>query len=392
MTTQSGESASLSWESREVAALQNGLQESRKRPYFPSLDGLRTLAILPVVWHHATTRPMGGVLDRGPLGVDLFFALSGFLITSLLLHEQRTRGGISLRAFWIRRSLRIFPLYYLVLIAFVVHALVFRDSGPIRDDFLRNVPFYATYTSNWFTSGSFDHPIVFSFAWSLATEEQFYLVWPPVIAFLGRGSSRALPVIVMTALIVLDQSIERRWIVLESALATKMLRSFATPIGLGSLLALASDTKPIRLLLARRWSCPVALVVVILGATLPLSVFETHLAMTALVGACALAPNHYLAPVFNNHVMRHIGVVSYGVYLLNVPVVTLTRRVLGGPSASTFLVFFLGAVVTVLLATITHRVIEKPFLRLKDLVTLGRYGERAGKDRGGDRGFVGDDT
>jgi peptidoglycan/LPS O-acetylase OafA/YrhL len=62
---------------------------------FPSLDGLRCLAVLPVVWHHATPRPPSGLLGRGPLGVDLFFAISGFLITTLLLRERRARGAVS---------------------------------------------------------------------------------------------------------------------------------------------------------------------------------------------------------------------------------------------------------------------------------------------------------
>src|SRR5690348_12751541 len=96
------------------------------RPHYPSLDGLRCLAILPIVWHHSTTSDYEGVLGRGPLGVDLFFALSGFLITSLLLADER-----GLVAFWVRRSLRIFPLYYAVLGAFVVHALWVRAPGPM---------------------------------------------------------------------------------------------------------------------------------------------------------------------------------------------------------------------------------------------------------------------
>ena len=71
--------------------------------HFPSLDGLRCLAILPVVWHHSTPRPLPGVLGRGPLGVDLFFAISGFLITTLLLREASTTGRISLSGFYARR-------------------------------------------------------------------------------------------------------------------------------------------------------------------------------------------------------------------------------------------------------------------------------------------------
>src|SRR5262245_38294354 len=82
---------------------------------FPELDGLRALSILPVIWHHSTTRLLDGVLGKGPLGVHLFFAISGFLITTLLLRERRATGAISMKNFYARRSLRIFPLYYAVL-------------------------------------------------------------------------------------------------------------------------------------------------------------------------------------------------------------------------------------------------------------------------------------
>ncbi|HEY3820819.1 MAG TPA: acyltransferase [Polyangiaceae bacterium] len=89
---------------------------------FSSLDGLRCLAVVPVVWHHSTPRPPSGLLGRGPLGVDLFFAISGFLITTLLLRERR-RGELSVGRFYARRALRIFPAYYLVLGLTTLHWL-----------------------------------------------------------------------------------------------------------------------------------------------------------------------------------------------------------------------------------------------------------------------------
>lgn len=314
---------------------------------------------------------MGGVLDRGPLGVDLFFAISGFLITSLLLHERDSLGAISLRRFWIRRSLRIFPLYYVVLALFIVHAVWFRARGAVRDDFLLNIPYYATYTSNWFIAGATDHPIVFAFAWSLATEEQFYLVWPLALKASARRSLALVgPTAIMTALIVMDQGAERGWLVGPSfdPLALKMMRSFSTPIGLGALLALA-DAHPtihklFRLTLGQRWSSLVMLACVIHAAVRPWPLLPTHVAMVALVGSVCARSDHLLAPLFDNRVARHIGVVSYGMYLLNVPVVTATRSLLG-PNASALLVFVVAAPLTIVVATATYRWIERPWLRLR---------------------------
>jgi peptidoglycan/LPS O-acetylase OafA/YrhL len=342
------------------------------RPYFRSLDGLRCLAILPIVWHHSTTGSIDGLRGRGPLGVDLFFALSGFLITTLLLHERGASPSgappLDLARFWTRRCLRIFPLYYVVLAAFVVHALFVRDHGPVRDYFLQSVPFYATYTSNWFLHGAVDHPIVFAFAWSLAAEEQFYLLWPVVLRFC-RGIG--VPALVMAALVALDQAAERGFLAafVGDGLALRMIRSFATPIGLGSLLALAvyhsTTSRAVSFVLAQRGSSIVALACVAVAVAQPWSIFPTHLALTALVGACALRRDHFLGPILEHPVVRHVGVVSYGIYLLNVSVVSATRRLLPD-GASTVFVFLAATVLSVGAASLTYRWVERPFLRWRE--------------------------
>ena len=341
-----------------------------RRPHFPSLDGLRCLAILPIIWHHATPYPLEGVLGRGPLGVDLFFVVSGFLITSLLLHERRTHA-LDLGRFWVRRSLRIFPLYYLVLGAFTVHAIFLRAPGPARDHFLATVPYYLTYTSNWFSVGPVDHPIVFAFAWSLAAEEQFYLFWPPVLRWV-RGLLG--PALVMIALVALDQCAERGWLspFIGEGLPLRMLRSFATPIGLGALLAITSaaplTARAVHLVLARRGSSLVALAFVAAATIIPWPVFPTHLAMTALVGACALRRNHWLAPLFEHRVVRHVGTVSYGIYLLNVPIAFSCRGLVGDRALSLFVV---STLLSVAAATATYRWIERPFLTLRERFRAG---------------------
>lgn len=358
--------------------MQTALPQASAR--FGSLDGLRCLAIVPVVWHHATPHPYDGVLGRGPLGVDLFFVISGFLITTLLLREREKSGAIALRSFYVRRSLRIFPLYYLVLGAFVLHAVVFREHGPVRDHFLRSVPTYATYTSNWFGDTDVPHAIVFSFAWSLATEEQFYLVWPWVLVATGwvlgrasRAGSLALPGLFMVGLFVVDQATERRWtepLLAASPLAMRMLRSISTPICLGSLLALGLGWPPTRAvlgaLLGRRASAPLALGALVLIAVYAWPLLHAHLAMTALVGACVIRPDHGLRGPLEHRAVAHVGLVSYGVYLVNVPVIVATRRLLGPASESTPLVFVVGLLATVALATLLFRLVETPFLRLRD--------------------------
>jgi peptidoglycan/LPS O-acetylase OafA/YrhL len=331
----------------------------RRTSYFGSLDGLRALSILPVVWHHATSGPAPGVLGRGPLGVDLFFAISGFLITTLLLRERERHGKVALGAFYARRSLRIFPLYYVVLGGFALHALLLRDAGPVRDHFLRSLPWYATYTSNWFVDNAVPHAVVFSFAWSLATEEQFYLGFP----WLLRVSKGIVPAaLFMGAVVVADQAAEREWLSMGPQ-AMRMLRSLATPIALGSLSALALRTSLFRvvdLVLGRRASPLVMLGLVVCGAVVPWSLLEVQALMVGLVVACCLREDHWLAPFLSARPLRHVGLVSYGMYLLNVPAIQLAKRVV--PQS---FVFAVGLALSVAFATAAHSAIEKPLMRLR---------------------------
>ena len=157
---------------------------------FGSLDGLRAFSIMGVVWLHATlvspyydyfnTKP---ILGLGGFGVDVFFTISGFLITTLLLRERDKNGQISLRKFYIRRTLRIWPLYYVTL-GFYLALVLLTQRGTGRDTiFFRYLPGYLTFTftwlANWNTAGA-----IFGFGWSLSVEEQFYMLWTPVLRFL----------------------------------------------------------------------------------------------------------------------------------------------------------------------------------------------------------------
>ena len=163
--------------------MQRAYEEYRGVRRFGALDGLRGLAVAAVVWHH-THRGFPGLPGsaRGYLGVDLFFVLSGFLITTLLLRERDDTGRIHLGRFYVRRSLRIFPLYYGVLAALTGLFLVRPDLAMARP-FFEDLPYLATYTSNWVPAGT-----ILAITWSLAAEEQFYLVWPPLLRTLGGGA------------------------------------------------------------------------------------------------------------------------------------------------------------------------------------------------------------
>jgi peptidoglycan/LPS O-acetylase OafA/YrhL len=337
---------------------------------FASLDGLRCLSILPVIWHHSTPRPPSGFLGRGPLGVHLFFALSGFLITTLLLRERRRTGTVSLGRFYARRSLRIFPLYYLVLALYTARALWLLPPSPMRSHFLGNVPWFATYTTNWLVDFEVPHPVIFGFSWSLATEEQFYLLWPWVFRV---TRSLALPVAFMSALLLLDAVAERGLLspLLEPhGVGIRIVTSLSAPIGLGALLACALDTprahRVVSVFLARRSSAPVLLA--LLGALVvwdgaPL--LAIHLTMVSLVAAVCLRPDHGLRALLEAPPVRYVGKISYGMYLLHVASITFVKLLLPATYGTPGVIFPLATAITIGLAALSHRTFESRFLALR---------------------------
>ena len=339
------------------------------RSYFSSLDGLRCLAILPVIWHHSTPRPLPGLLGKGPAGVDLFFCISGFLITTLLVREKARFGSIRLRAFYARRALRILPLYYVVLASYVLYAVTLPASSAPRAHFFRTLPYYVTFTANWFGSFAVTHPILFAFSWSLCIEEQFYAFWPWLVDKLPRSGA----LVAMLGLIALDYFTERGALAFAlppGSLGERVLTSFATPIGLGAVLALALDsTRGFAFLepfLARIWNAPLALLSVLALLAWPSApLFVFHLGLAWLVAACAVNERNGLAALLTARAPSYVGRVSYGLYLLNSTAIALVHRAFPGRVESSLFVFTLGLPLALALASLSHRFIEAPCLRLR---------------------------
>ena len=160
-------------------------------PYTPGLDGLRALAVLAVIVYHANHAWLPG----GFLGVEVFFVISGYLITLLLIGEHERKGRISLKRFWLRRARRLLPALLVLLVGAAVYLAFFNrePQGQARGDFVGAI----TYGSNWYqiavgqgyTASAAFAPL--RHLWSLAVEEQFYLLWPLVMAVVLRGRTGA---------------------------------------------------------------------------------------------------------------------------------------------------------------------------------------------------------
>lgn len=357
--------------------MESSYEKFRGVRFFGSLDGLRALSIVAVIWLHAWWETPYyprlealPVLRQGFYGVQVFFVVSGFLITTLLLREMERYGTISLRDFYIRRALRIWPLYYLVLAIYVVNALIV-ERGTVRAaSFLHYVPSFATFTYTWFISADWPGGM-FNLAWTLSAEEQFYFFWPIVLRFL-RGIWSSVVLIGIIALkLAADHHLTDR-VLPPGWLPTRIVLSIAIAICLGVLLAQALHRKRgfrvLYLVLGWKWSAPVMLVAMLacLAPARP-PWLVAFVVTTALVGACVVREDNGLAWFLRLRPVAFIGTVSYGMYLLNSLCLHGVRAVLrpiGVEYPAVIFAITLG--VTVAVAYLSHRYYESRFLALKE--------------------------
>lgn len=345
-------------------------QQFLQNKYFPALDGLRCFSIIAVIWHRTAPHGREGLLSKGYLGVELFFTISGFLITTLLLRELRESGRISLTNFYARRTLRIFPLYYTVLAIYVLLVWGFEPHSPAGAQFFRNLPYFLTYTYNWFHTEDLHGPnrIIFFFAWSLATEEQFYLLWPWAVRFARKWQTPIL--ILLTVLLIHGGAV---WGVAGGYLEpgqlwVRILLEIASPILLGCLAAYLLDRsggfRVASVFAGQWWAAPLSAGLVILALAIPTTpMILVYLAMAYLVVACCIRPDHPLRPALANPVVRYIGAISYGIYLLHMLANNLARRV--APGLGGLAMFVVTLLVAIGMASVSYQLYERRFLMLK---------------------------
>lgn len=168
----------------------------KKRVYFENLDGLRFLCFLSIFFYHSfyteslelKNNPIyifveNGIFGNANIGVNFFFVLSGFLITYLLIQEKQNNGQINLKNFWIRRALRIWPLFYFcVFFGFVIFPYIKQTFGQTPNE-TADPLYYLTFLNNFdlINVGKVPDSSVLGILWSIAVEEQFYLIWPIII-------------------------------------------------------------------------------------------------------------------------------------------------------------------------------------------------------------------
>lgn len=347
--------------------------------HMPGLDGLRGVAVAGVLAFHA------GHLVGGYLGVDLFFVLSGFLITSLLLREAGEQGRVDLAAFWRRRARRLLPAVAGMLLGVAAYAWVLAGAAElerIRGDGLATV----AYVANWHNIVAatdywdlFTAPSPLQHMWSVAIEEQFYLVWPLVVVGLlrWRGVGR-LASSVLVAAGVLSLGSLRLMVALHDPGDRSRVyfgtdtRASAILLGVG-LAAWLVVRGPARSALGR-WATQAAGIAgagVLAFAWAQVDgrsewlyhggLFALGLAAVAVIAAIATSGSGPLARLLGLAPLRWLGLVSYGVYLWHWPVYLVLDQGRTGLDGWRLLVLRVGA--TLVVATVSYLAVEQPIRR-----------------------------
>jgi len=324
------------------------------------LDGLRGLAIALVVSYHAFGAPRGGQLS-----VDLFFVLSGFLITKVLIDGRQRTGRISLRAFYGRRVRRVLPALFAMLLA--VTPSVAHQAG-VAKGLLWSAAGLA-FSANLVMAHASSFAAPLTPLWSLAQEEQFYLVWPPIVVLLA---SRRRILVGLLATGLAATTLRQIQLVHDGAPTSRILyapdtRSMGILVGCLTALVLASRHADALVKLARVIAWPAAAMLVglpfaehgnelFLGGMLIFTISCAVVVVRSLDTASGAARMFGIAP------LAYLGRISYSLYLWHLPVLILFGR------GHQFWAELLGVAVAVPVAAVSYRYIEQPFLQRRDRV------------------------
>ena len=367
-------------------------QASDKRFYQPELDSLRFLAFLSVFvyhcipgepmfyrgWPHAIVSVIGAAITAGQFGVPVFFVLSAYLITNLLLREKESVGRLDSRGFYIRRILRIWPLYYAFLtVASVLPLIVHYHHMP-----LVYIAGYSLLVGNWvqaFAAYS-QSTLMARPLWTVSIEEQFYLIWPLVVRKASRSCIAGVAIALLVAanlsrVLLAVSNLSSRFQVINCNTLSNM-----DPIALGVLLALGLPRLP-ALNVLKRAALLLVCVSLLIGVG---GIIDVHKVTATIVGiplsafasagilVCFLGIKSH---VICNPAVQYLGKISYGLYVIHLAVWLLVDHVLkeSGMRNQTIggriEIAALALAITIVGASLSYTWFESPFLRLKERFT-----------------------
>ena len=333
------------------------------KSYRPDIDGLRTIAVMPVVLFHADVSGVSG----GYVGVDVFFVISGFLITSII-HREVERGDFSILRFYERRARRILPALIAVVVATLIAAFFLfmprefeqtAKSAAAAMLFVSNLLFYSD--TGYFSPGIYERPLLHT--WSLAIEEQFYIFFPPLMMLLAALGRR--PGVIIAVLTLISVALSAFTTASKPDMAYYLLPWRAWELGIGALIALwmprISASRPLREVLGLAGLAMILLAVVTFDEA---TVFPGYAALLPCVGAgLVIAFGGHGDTMFEKFlslpVMVFIGLISYSLYLWHWPVIVFYQQFTLDRPDPVGCVLVVG--LSIFLAWLSWAYIEAPF-------------------------------
>jgi peptidoglycan/LPS O-acetylase OafA/YrhL len=372
-----------------------GVRESARtstaRFYHPELDVLRFFAFLIVFFHHAfphdpafwtklgvplfLARVVAGIGATGAFGVSLFFVLSSYLITELLLREKDLIGTLDIRSFYIRRILRIWPLYF----AFLALAVALQWIVPGQHVTLRAGMWFSFLAGNWFiVFHGFPSSVIFPL-WSVSIEEQFYITWPAVVRRVSETG-----MLIFAGLMLAAATLARIYLGMHHTLEGDVwCNTFVQldPIAAGILIAVLLKGEIPRLSkLARVAMMLAGIACLALGSTYfgikndPLTTMRIVLGYpsVAIGGSLLLLSVLRTRSNGSNRVLIYLGRISYGLYVFHVLGLLISNYAVHDQTANLFrysLRVLVALTATIAMAAVSYRWLETPFLGLKQRFT-----------------------
>ena len=361
--------------------------------YFPNLDGLRFLCFLSVFFFHSFHTEYEYINEssiyyfvksilfkNGNLGVNFFFVLSGFLITFLLLREKKQNGQIHIINFWRKRILRIWPLFYAcVFFGFFIFPILKTMFGQHPNE-TANLIYYLTFLNNFdFIEKGLPDASVLGVLWSVAIEEQFYFIWPLLIATIPVGGYKYL-----FSIIIIMTLVFRAWFDIPSYLEYHTF-SCIGDMAIGGLGAVLVQKNSVRTMIENTRPgfiaalyCVMILVFFfrseIVETSQSVRIFERSI--VAVLFLCIILEQNYakhsLFKLGDFKLLSKLGTITYGLYCLHFIGILITTNAFklfqwnNHVWQVLFMETFVALMITIMLAAISYRYFELPFLRLKE--------------------------
>lgn len=357
--------------------------------YFPNLNGLRFFAALAVIIHHTEQfKSFFGMENYwrfsiikiiGNLGVTLFFVLSGFLISYIILSEKKNNGNINYKNFFIRRALRIWPLYFLIIfLSFFcfpyIDILNFKLSSNLNEDFYLKLILFLLFLPN-FIFRIFPTTPFASQTWSIGVEEQFYILWPLIISYTKNIFKLFIILIILFPIIrfilyyiSIKTGSDDAWFYTSKIFSDLSISSIA----LGSLAAhlVLEEKTSILNVIYNKWvfksTSALLFILLIYGEELPYLHYELYSVLFTIIIVNLSTNTKAIKISFENKILNYLGKISYGIYMFHPFCIVLSINLMKSLKIyHSFYLYLSVILLTVLISGCSYQIFELRFLNLK---------------------------